>query len=426
MVADRNTQRRLAELELVLRRVTQIETKPRLIIPGGSADMFLFTMLENMAGATGLAEIRTMDDATQVIASTALTNTLGDFSHLTTSDRGICTRVDGVYYAVHPEEQGAGSSIGKGHVFTLTANLAGSVGATATATVTVSGESGVIATDTITVYNTGSKKAFIGAVGWAVKIGAQYWVAEINQYPILSLVELDADTHTFSPGSSTQGKVADQDTISIVSMDALTPYPFSFIPDPLPTITNPHNLIGLSGDQAIVQYNEDADEFQLFMILPANKRRMRFKLSDDMATETVASTTDFTVLEAREYTAGEVEVPTTIYDPMSLIVNGQTDDEGVVEYSYRNSVWQVVSFKRRESSNVLLIKTPSGGIPACTGTGPYTFGSATCTIVNEDGTVSSDTVTVENIVNQAIAGSVIGKAERVGSTYIIDVASCST
>jgi hypothetical protein len=387
-------------------------------------DTFLFTMLANMGVSDGTAEIRTMDDAVQISASETLVNTLGDFDHLTTSARGVCVRVDNVYYAVHPEEPGGGSSVGEGHVFALTANLAGTVGSSAAATVVISGEAGVSTSDPITVHNTGGKKAFVGAVGFAVKIGAQYWVSEIDQYPILSLVELDADTHTFTVGGTTQGKIADQDTISVSSMVALTPYPYSFVPSPFPTITNPYNLIGLDGDRAIVQYNENADQFQLLEILPDEKRRLRFKLSANMPTETITSTVNFTVLEAMEYTSGEVTTPGSIADPMKLIVNGLEDDEGVIEYDYRNEVWQVVSFRRRAASDVLLIKTPVGGIPAATGSGPYTFGSATCTIVNEDGTVGSDTVTVKNIVNQAIDANVVGKAERVGSTYIIDVASC--
>jgi hypothetical protein len=75
--------------------------------------------------------------------------------------------------------------------------------------------------------------------------------------------------------------------------------------------------------------------------------------------------------------------------------------------------------------NEILIKTPGGGIAAATGTGPYTFGSATCTVVSDAGVVGSETVTVKNIVNEAIAANVIGKASRVGSIWVIDVASCS-
>jgi hypothetical protein len=74
--------------------------------------------------------------------------------------------------------------------------------------------------------------------------------------------------------------------------------------------------------------------------------------------------------------------------------------------------------------NAKLIKTPGGGIAACTGSGPYTFGSATCTVVGDDGVVGSETIIVKNIVNVAIPAEVIGKANRVGSIWVIDVASC--
>lgn len=71
-----------------------------------------------------------------------------------------------------------------------------------------------------------------------------------------------------------------------------------------------------------------------------------------------------------------------------------------------------------------LFKTPSGGIPAATGSGPYTFGSADCTPVNPDGTVGTGSMTITNIVNQVIAGSVVIKAAKVGTLWVVDVASC--
>lgn len=74
--------------------------------------------------------------------------------------------------------------------------------------------------------------------------------------------------------------------------------------------------------------------------------------------------------------------------------------------------------------NCVLIKTPGGGIPACTGSGPYVHGSATCFIVDDFGNVTADTIVIKNIVNQTIAGNVQGKAERYRSIWVIDVASC--
>lgn len=350
---------------------------PRAILLGGgdddccdSEDHFLFTLSEYMAGSGADAEIRTMDDTTQIEASATVKNTLGDFSHLGEGDRGICVKVDGVYYAVHPEGAKAG-----GAVFTLTANLAGAVAASATATVVVSGVDGVSASDSITVYNTGKKKSWTGAIGWAVKIGTQFWVSEIDQYPIRSVVTLSGDTHTFSPYGTYQGKVADQQTppVSVSAMVATTPYPFAFIPDPLPDITNPLNLIGVSGDRGLVTYNEDEDEFQLVEVYPQEKRRVAFKLTEDMPEVKITSTDKFLPTEAREFTSGEMPFlpspPTdSIYDPLQLVIDGKENDEGVVEYSYRKARWEVISFRRREFGSLEFeiseIYTKS--------TGPYT------------------------------------------------------
>lgn len=319
----------------------------------GGGNHFLFTLLEDMGVTEGSSEIRSMDDATQIAAAADVKNTLGDFSHLKLGDRGICVRVNGVYYAVHPE----GSEVPGGVVFTLTGNLAGSVGSTASASVVVSGVSGVSVGYSITVYNTGNKTSWTGALGWAVKVGSQFWAAEVDQYPIRSLVTLNANTHTFSSGSTYQGKVADQATIGIASMIATTTYPFAFIPSPLPAITNPLNLIGLSGDRGMVTYNETADEFQLAEIYPQEKRRVAFKLTADMADVTITSTTDYAPTESREFTSGEMphlpSPPTEpIYDPLKLIIDGKDGDQGVIEYSYRADQWQVTSFRRRDFGTI--------------------------------------------------------------------------
>ena len=323
-----------------------------LIDSNGGVDHYLFTMLEDMGMSDGAAEIRTMDDAEQVEASADVVNTLGDFSYLVNTNRGICVKVNGIYYAIHPEDDQDG-----GVVFTLTSDLADTVSATATATVLVTGVNGVPVSSSITVYNTGRKKSWTGAVGWAVLVGNQFWVAEVNQYPIRSVVTFNADTHTFSPVATYQGKVADQDTISVSAMDATTPYPFSFVPSPFPTITNPYNLIGLSGDKGLVTYNENSDEFQLVAVYPQEKRRVAFKLTEDMTTVTITDTDKFLPTETREFTSGEMPFlpspPTdSIYDPMKLVIDGKEDDLGIVEYSYRAERWEITSFRRRDFGRI--------------------------------------------------------------------------
>jgi hypothetical protein len=319
---------------------------------GGGDSHYLFTLLEDMDGTEALAEIRSMDDATQISASSEVENTLGDFSHLETGDRGICVLVNGVYYAIHPELRNPSFA----HVFVLTSGMANTVGASATADVVVSGETGVSVSDSITVYNTGYKLGFAGAVGVAVKILDEYWVMEIDQLPIRMQVVLDADTHSLSSGGTYQGKVADKVSSPEVSISAIistTPYPFAFIPDPVPEITNPYNLMGLAGDNGIVTYNASTGAFQLIEILPQEKRRIRFKLTADMPTQTVTSTADYIPMETREFTSGEMPLlpgppAEDLYDPIKLIVNGKENDQGVAEYSYMDEQWQVISFRRRE------------------------------------------------------------------------------
>lgn len=322
---------------------------------GAGAACFLFTMLEDMGASDGLAEIRSMDDASQISASATVVNTLGDFAHLQEDDRGVCVRVNDAYYAIHPEvpDDGLPSDV-TGHVFTLTADLAATVSATATATVLISGESGVSVSDTITVYNTGTKLGKIGAVGWAMKLGSQYWVVELNQYPILSLVTLSNDTHSFSAGGTLNGQASSQQAITTSSWVSSTPYPFSFLPTPRPTISNPYNLLGLSGDKGHVTYNANSGTFDLIEVFPATKRRLVFRLTDDMPTTTISSTTDFEILETREFTAGEVAAPSSIADPMHQIINGLNGEEGVIEFSYRDTAWHVVSFERKVTPPVQL------------------------------------------------------------------------
>lgn len=344
---DRETAMRLKK-QAKLTSTGGVGGKATLLEKSSTTPFFLFTLAANMGVSDALAEIRTMDDATQIEASFPVVNTLGDFTHLQSGDRGVCVRVYDTYYAVHPEEPGGGGSgVTAGHVFTLTSDLAATVSATANATVLITGEAGVSIGNTITVYNTGTKLGKIGAVGWAVKIGSQYWVTEINQYPILSLVTLSSGTHSFSGGNTRVGQASQQQTITTSSWVSSTPYPFSFLPSPRPAINNPCNLMALSGDKGLVTYNANSATFDLIEVFPANKRRVVFRLTGNMPSTTIASTTAFEILETREYTAGEVPAPSSIADPMHLIIGGRTGEEGVIEYSYRDSAWHVVSFERK-------------------------------------------------------------------------------
>lgn len=327
---------------------------------GGGDDHFLFTLAEDMTGSSALAEIRTLDDMSQVESSHSVVNTLSDFSHLMSADRGICVRIDGVYYAVHPEAPGGGGGVTAGHVVTLNGKLDKPHGSTASATIIRSGESGKTVSDIITVLNTGDKVGYTGAVGWAVKIGLQYWLVEIDQYPLQSVVVFSNDTHDFSGAGTRQGKGADQRIggITVSSWKPHSPYPFSFLPDPLPSIANPYNLLGLKYDSGIVVWNDSYEDtensvygrFELIEVLPLTKRKLQFRLTSDMDSVRVASVQDFEIVQTREYTAGEVAepVPKYLYDVMKLVIDGKSGDLGECEYSYREENWQITAFKRRE------------------------------------------------------------------------------
>lgn len=81
----------------------------------------------------------------------------------------------------------------------------------------------------------------------------------------------------------------------------------------------------------------------------------------------------------------------------------------------------------------VFIKTPSGGIPAATGTGPWTPGSATCKLCERylDGSTikirevsPAVDITVYNTTSTAAGGSKLGQAKYVDGLLCVDVVSC--
>lgn len=68
--------------------------------------------------------------------------------------------------------------------------------------------------------------------------------------------------------------------------------------------------------------------------------------------------------------------------------------------------------------------TPSTGIPAMSGSGPYTFGSATCTKIDGDGVVTSDEAIVYNSVSGPIPGDRVIQVKRIYNKWFVDVVDC--
>jgi hypothetical protein len=73
----------------------------------------------------------------------------------------------------------------------------------------------------------------------------------------------------------------------------------------------------------------------------------------------------------------------------------------------------------------IIIQTPSGGIPARSGT---TVGKANCTIYSISAsdilTSTGVSVSVVNLAAEAVAGSVYGQAKRAGGRWVIDYEEC--
>ncbi|QDV26357.1 hypothetical protein [Aureliella helgolandensis] len=389
---------------------------------------YLFTLDSDMSASGANAEIRTMDDSRQVEQLHYVVNTLGHFNHMLSEDRGVCVKVRDVYYAIDPNQGGSG--VTTGHVFVLTEDLDPTVGETATADVIVSGEAGISASDEITVRNTGQKLGHVGAVGWAVKVGSQYWVVEIDQYPILATAVLDDDTHDFTASGVVTGSVANQGAISVSSYETSSPYPFSFLPYSAPTILNPYNLLGHDGDSILFTWNSTDEEFQILQILPTEKKRIQFRLTDDLSTGpgTTIGAAKFEVIQPRQYLSGEMPDPANLSDPMHLLVDGLDGDYGEAAYNYKTFGWDVVAFHRRESTGGIAM-TPGGGIPARSGAGsggdPFVWGSATCTDVSAtSGEIGAGTYTVYNSVDSSIGGDEVVQWKWVGSMRFVDVEGC--
>lgn len=83
---------------------TAASVRPVLVGSAASVapEFYLYTLTNSMASGGAAAEIRTMDDLTQISASATVKDTLGHFDGLPAGHRGICLKSGGFYYAVAP------------------------------------------------------------------------------------------------------------------------------------------------------------------------------------------------------------------------------------------------------------------------------------------------------------------------------------
>jgi hypothetical protein len=188
-------------------------------------------------------------------------------------------------------------------------------------------------------------QSFPGCLGLAILVGDHYWILHINQYALLSRALLSSDTHELSPGPGTVGDVADQQPISISSLAAISSYPHSFISSQLPTISNPHNLLGKSGDQATIAYNRSSGQWELLQVHPATLRSFRFKLTNDFPVGASATTSNYTIENsAAGHADGDVLDPLpSLKDTYSLAMGAKVGDTGVAAYDWKLEGWIIES-----------------------------------------------------------------------------------
>jgi hypothetical protein len=94
-------EQRLDRLEKLVRRITQIESKPRLIVggSGGGLQLYRFTLNESWTSGVADADILEMDGTDTGLDRDVL-DPLGIFDSLGIGDAGICVLQNSNYYVI--------------------------------------------------------------------------------------------------------------------------------------------------------------------------------------------------------------------------------------------------------------------------------------------------------------------------------------
>lgn len=93
-------QKRLERAEAAIRRITQVESKPRLVVKPGSTSLYRFTLNASLASGTADADILEMDGTDTTIDADVL-DPLGIFASLTAvGSPGLCLLQNGSYYVI--------------------------------------------------------------------------------------------------------------------------------------------------------------------------------------------------------------------------------------------------------------------------------------------------------------------------------------
>lgn len=165
-------------------------------------------------------------------------------------------------------------------VFTLTSDLAKTLGATASANANAPNTIGG-ATASITVTSPGKWRAFTNASGIAARLSdTLFWILQVDQ-PARVRVVLDANPTSSGTGASVRFGADPRSancyfkTSSPNQPVALTAWPFNFLPNlSSGQAANPRDLMGVDGDIGILEWDYDADAYYLAHVYPAQQQML--------------------------------------------------------------------------------------------------------------------------------------------------------
>lgn len=296
---------RVDTIDNKLARIISEKSRPQFIVNKNQDDMYIFELTEDMGTPSAQATIYPMDESETIETDATVMNTADKFSHLKNGEKGVCfaQRWEGdawreaVYWAILP---GVGQQQSVATYFELTADLARTEGATATARVIVTNDPDLSVNDPITVLNRGRHRAFTTARGWALKLDGDWWIVNVNEPAITSIITFallgsppapTGGTHYWNSGIA--GSVGDQrplDNSTLTAHNARSEYPNSWIPptfvDPSPpgsepagSITNPANHLAHGSELALCEWNQQTEHYEIIETLNANGQAMVATLS---------------------------------------------------------------------------------------------------------------------------------------------------
>lgn len=286
-------------------------------------------------------------------------------------------------------------------VFTLTADLAATQGATATANAkAVNVLTG--GTTAITVTNPGRFRAFTGAEGVAIKLAEElYWILVVDQPALRVRAVLDA--HPDNSGGTIRFGADPRETDAQIKLSPspvlLTPFPFSFLHESVDpaeatgAIANPLDLLGEDGDTVILEWDADADAYFVSAVYPQRQTELYVTLAADLPTGSLAPSVSCNI--AAPSSPGAITTPITVVDRFNVLLNGRSGNRAFVRWQPRLTVggsgeYQFVAGEHRATRARAVVKTPGFTGAATTFTATVTHGY--------DGALSGD-VTVSNRYN---------------------------